>query len=179
MLMLFTVGVLSTVTVFYLGKKGWRALHKVVGITPGVLTYHNPQACLSVDTLVWQNLKLNKHHLTHLSDLQLRQLQYIDEKIDLYQSYQQSVEQQSITPALTEQQFILHKLLHTRLAEMLASHYHLFSVSSNADKQAEANQLLQNLLDNIEQRLEGLLMQVEDNNLQELRVMKQYMDSHD
>ena len=179
MLMLFSVGVLSTVTVFYLTKKGWQALHKAVGITPGVLTYQDPQARLSVDTWVWQNLNVNKQHLMHLSDLQLRQLQYIDEKIDLYQSYQQSVEQQSITPALTEQQFVLHKLLHTRLAEMLASHYHLFSVSSNADKQAEANQLLQNLLDNIEQRLEGLLTQVEDNNLQDLRVMKQYMDSQD
>lgn len=177
--MLFSVGVLSTVTVFYLTKKGWQALHKAVGITPGVLTYQDPQARLSVDTWVWQNLNVNKQHLMHLSDLQLRQLQYIDEKIDLYQSYQQSVEQQSITPALTEQQFVLHKLLHTRLAEMLASHYHLFSVSSNADKQAEANQLLQNLLDNIEQRLEGLLTQVEDNNLQDLRVMKQYMDSQD
>lgn len=173
------MGVLSTVTVFYLTKKGWQALHKAVGITPGVLTYQDPQARLSVDTWVWQNLNVNKQHLMHLSDLQLRQLQYIDEKIDLYQSYQQSVEQQSITPALTEQQFVLHKLLHTRLAEMLASHYHLVSVSSNTDKQAEANQLLQNLLDNIEQRLEGLLMQVEDNNLQDLRVMKQYMDSQD
>ena len=179
MLMLFSMGVLSTVTVFYLTKKGWQALHKAVGITPGVLTYQDPQARLSVDTWVWQNLNVNKQHLMHLSDLQLRQLQYIDEKIDLYQSYQQSVEQQSITPALTEQQFVLHKLLHTRLAEMLASHYHLVSVSSNTDKQAEANQLLQNLLDNIEQRLEGLLTQVEDNNLQDLRVMKQYMDSQD
>lgn len=175
--MLFSVGVLSTVTVFYLTKKGWQALHKAVGITPGVLTYQDPQARLSVDTWVWQNLNVNKQHLMHLSDLQLRQLQYIDEKIDLYQSYQQSVEQQSITPALTEQQFVLHKLLHTRLAEMLASHYHLFSVSSNTDKQAEANQLLQNLLNNIEQRLEDLLMQIENNNLQDLRVMKQYMDS--
>ncbi len=179
MLMLFSVGVLSTVTVFYLTKKGWQALHKAVGITPGVLTYQDPQARLSVDTWVWQNLNVNKQHLMHLSDLQLRQLQYIDEKIDLYQSYQQSVEQQSITPALTEQQFVLHKLLHTRLAEMLASHYHLVSVSSNTDKQAEANQLLQNLLDNIEQRLEDLLAQIEDNNLQDLRVMKQYMDSQD
>ena len=177
--MLFSVGVLSTVTVFYLTKKGWQALHKAVGITPGVLTYQDPQARLSVDTWVWQNLNVNKQHLMHLSDLQLRQLQYIDEKIDLYQSYQQSVEQQSITPALTEQQFVLHKLLHTRLAEMLASHYHLFSVSSNTDKQAEANQLLQNLLNNIEQRLEDLLAQIEDNNLQDLRVMKQYMDSQD
>lgn len=179
MLMLFSVGVLSTITVYYLGKKGWHALHKAVGITPGVLTYQNPQARLSVDTLVWQNLSLNKQHLTHLADSKLRQLQYIDKKIYLYQSYQQSVKQQSITPALTEQQFVLHKLLHTRLAETLASYHQLVSISTNTDKQAEANQLLQNLLNNIEQRLDSLLIQIENNNLQDLRVMKQYMDSQD
>ena len=179
MLMLFSVGVLSSVTVFYLGRRSWHALHKAVGITPGVLTYQNPQARLSVDTLVWQNLSLNKHHLTHLADSQLRQLQYIDSKVSIYQTYQQSVEQQSITPALTEQQFVLHKLLHTRLAEMLASYHQLVSITTHADKRVEANQLLQNLLDNIEQRLEDLLMQIENNNLQDLRVMKQYMDSQD
>lgn len=179
MLMLFSVGLFGSVTVFYLGKKGWHALHKAVGITPGVLTYQNPQARLSVDTLVWQNLSLNKHHLTHLSELQLRQLQYIDKKIDLYQSYQQSVKQQSITPVLTEQQFVLHKLLHTRLAETLASYHQLVSITTHADKRAEANQLLQKLLDNIEQRLDSLLIQIENNNLQDLRVMKQYMDSQD
>ena len=179
MLMLLSIGVLSTVTVFYLTKKGWHALHKAVGITPGVLTYQNPQAPLSIKTLTWRNLNINKQHLIHLSDLQLRQLQYIDNKIAVYQAYQQAVEQQNITPALTEQQFILHKLLHTRLAEMLASHHHLVSVSNNADKRAEANQLLQNLLDNIEQRLEDSLRQIENNNLQDLRVMKQYMDSQE
>ena len=173
------MGVLSTVTVFYLTKKGWHALHKVVGITPGVLSYQNPQAHLSVDKLVWQNLNLNKLHLTYLSDLQLRQLQYIDNQIAIYQIHQQAIKQQSITLALTEQQFVLHKLLHTRLAEALASHHRLVSVSSNADKQAEANQLLQNLLDNIEQRIEYLLAQIENNNLQDLRVMKQYMDSQE
>ncbi len=179
MLVLFSVGVLSTVTVFYLGRKGWHALHKAVGITPGVLTYQNPQAPLSIKTLTWQNLKLNKQHLNSLTDLQLRQLQYIDNKIDSYQAYQQSLEQQNITLALTEQQFVLYKLLHTRLAEMLASHHYLVSVSNNADKRAEANQLLQNLLDNIEQRLEDLLIQIENNNLQDLRVMKQYVDSQE
>ncbi len=179
MLMLLGMGVLSTVTVFYLTKKGWHALHKAVGITPGVLIYQNPQAPLSIKTLIWRNLSLNKHHLTHLSELQLRQLQYIDKKIDLYQSYQQSVKQQSITPALTEQQFVLHKLLHTRLAEMLASYHQLVSMTTHADKRAEANQLLQNLLYNIEQRIDNLLVQIENNNLQDLRVMKQYMDSQD
>ena len=179
MLMLLGMGVLSTVTVFYLTKKGWHALHKAVGITPGVLIYQNPQAPLSIKTLIWQNLNLNNHHLTHLSELQLRQLQYIDSKVSIYHNFQQSLQQQNVNLAMTEQQFVLHKLLHTRLAEMLASHHNLVSVSSDTDKQAEANQLLQNLLDNIEQRLEDSLTQIENNNLQDLRVMKQYMDSQD
>ena len=179
MLVLFSMGVFSTVTVFYLGRKGWRALHKAVGITPGVLIYQNPQAPLSLNTLVWQNLKLDKLHLASLSDLQLRQLQYIDTKVAIYHSYQQSLQQQSITPAITEQQFILHKLLYVRLAEMLASYYQLVSVSNNPTKQAEAGALLQSLLDNIEQRLQSSLVQMENNHLQDLRVMKQYMDSHE
>ena len=173
------MGVLSTVTVFYLTKKGWHALHKAVGITPGVLTYQNPQARLSVDTLVWRNLSLNKHHLTHLSELQLRQLQYIDSKVSIYHNFQQSLQQQNVNLAMTEQQFVLHKLLHTRLAETLASYHQLVSITTHADKRAEANQLLQKLLDNIEQRLDSLLIQIENNNLQDLRVMKQYMDSQD
>ena len=179
MLMLLGMGVLSTVTVFYLTKKGWHALHKAVGITPGVLIYQNPQAPLSIKTLIWQNLNLNNHHLTHLSELQLRQLQYIDSKVSIYHNFQQSLQQQSITPALTEQQFVLHKLLHTRLAETLASYHQLVSITTQADKQVEANQLLQNLLNNIEQRLEDLLTQVENNSLQDLRVMKHYVDSQD
>ncbi len=179
MLMLLSVGVFSTVTVYYLGKKGWQALHKAVGITPGTLTYQNPQAPLSINTLVWQNLILNKQHLAYLSDSQLRQLQRIDNKVVTYHDYQQSLQQQNITAVMTEQQFVLHKLLHTRLAEMLASHHHLVSVSTSNDKKAEANQLLQNLLDNIEQRLESLLAQMENNHLQDLRVMNQYVDSQD
>ena len=179
MLMLLGVSIFSTVTLFYLGKKGWQALHKAVGITPGVLTYQNPQAPLTINTMIWQNLNLNKQHLSSLSDLQLRQLQRIDSKVAIYHDYQQSLQEQNITSAITEQQFVLHKLLHTRLAEMLASHHHLVSMSNSADKQAEARQLMQNLLNNIEQRLESLLEQMENKHLQDLRVMKQYIDSHD
>lgn len=177
--MLIGVTIITTITVFYLGKKGWQALHKAVGITPGVLTYQNPQAPLLVNKLTWQNLTLNKQHLLHLSDIQLRQLQFIDSQVVIYQNYQQSLQQQEITSAITEQQFVLHKLLHTRLAEMLASYHHLVSVSTDNAKKYEAGQLLQNLLDTIEQRLQSLLAQMEDGHLQDLRVMKQYMDSHD
>ncbi|WP_201555176.1 hypothetical protein [Psychrobacter sp. 72-O-c] len=183
MSMLLGVGVFTTITVFYLGKKGWQALHKAVGITPGVLTYQDPQAPITLTDMTWQNLTLNNKHLSVLPDSQLRHLQRIDHKVATYQTYQQHLQAQSITPAITEQQFVLDKLLHTRLAEMLASHYHLASAgasvnASTNDKQSEAKQLLQQALNNIEGRLDSLLEQMETQHLQDLRVMKNYIDSH-
>jgi hypothetical protein len=67
---------------------------------------------------------------------------------------------------------------------MLASHHHLANINistDNADneKKAEANQLLQQVFNNIEQRLDRLLEQMESQQLQELRVMKNYINSHD
>jgi hypothetical protein len=188
--MLLGVGVFTTLTVFYLGKKGWQAFHKAVGITPGALTYHDPQAPITLTDMTWQNLTLNNKHLSVLPDSQLRQLKSIDHKVATYYSYQQELQAQNITPAITEQQFVLNKLLHTRLAEMLASHYHLASVGVNGrsdpnvsldathDKQSEAKQLLQQALTNIEGRLDDLLEQMETQHLQDLRVMKNYIDSH-
>lgn len=75
-------------------------------------------------------------------------------------------------------------MLHTRLPEMLASHHHLANINistDNADneKKAEANQLLQQVFNNIEQRLDRLLEQMESQQLQELRVMRNYINSHD
>ena len=71
---------------------------------------------------------------------------------------------------------------------MLASYYHLFKQNTDCDnaknsnsfksrQQDEAQQLLQAMLDNIESRLESLLEQMQSQHLQDLRVMKQYMDS--
>lgn len=90
---------------------------------------------------------------------------------------------------MTEQQFVLNKMLHTRLPEVLASHYNLATINSNTsnsttqqtsrEKKAEASELLQQVLSNIEERLDRLLEQMETQHLQELRVMKNYIDSHD
>jgi hypothetical protein len=185
MSIMLAIGALISVASFYLAKKAWQGLHKAVGISPGVLIYNHPDAPLVPANLSWQQLTLDKQHLSLLSDQQLRQLQAIDQHRATYQRHQYQQQQyqqqqqlaaQNITPAITEQQFILHKLLHTRLAEMLASYYHLVSVSSSASKQAEAGQLLQDLLDNIEQRQVSLLAQIEDSHLQDLRIMKRYMD---
>ncbi len=184
MSILIGIGVVSTVTILYLGRKGWHAFHKAVGITPGVLVYQDAKAPLSLSNIKWQQLNLNKRHLKSLSNKQLNQLQDIDKKVANYQSYQKELQAQNRTSALTEQQFVLHKMLHIRLPEMLASHYHLanINVSNHTKKgntQAEANRLLQEVLDSIEPRLDGLLAQMQEQHLQELRVMKNYINSHD
>jgi len=184
MSILLGVGVVTTVGVFYLGRKGWHALHKMVGITPGVLTYQDSNAPMLLTSLNWQQLNLNKKHLEVLSDKQLRQLQHIDKKVANYHNYQNELEAQNVTSAINEQQFVLHKMLHTRLPEMLVSHYHLANINvsnhtKNGQKQTEASRLLQEVLDSIEQRLDGLLERMEEQHLQELRVMKNYIHSHD
>ena len=184
MSILLGVGVVTTVGVFYLGRKGWHAFHKMVGITPGVLTYQDSNAPLLLTSLNWQQLNLNKKHLEALSDKQLRQLQNIDKKVANYHNYQNELEAQDVTSAINEQQFVLHKMLHTRLPEMLTSHYHLANINvsnrtKNGQTQAEAGRLLQEILDNIEQRLDGVLERMEEQHLQELRVMKNYIHSHD
>ena len=184
MSILIGVGVVTTVSVFYLGRKGWHALHRMVGITPGVLTYQDSNAPLLLTSLNWQQLDLNKKHLEVLSDKQLRQLQNIDKKVANYHNYQNELEAQDVTSAINEQQFVLHKMLNIRLPEMLASHYHLANINisnrtKNGQKQTEAGRLLQEVLDSIEQRLDGLLERMEEQHLQELRVMKNYIHSHD
>lgn len=184
MSILIGVGVVTTVGVFYLGRKGWHALHKMVGITPGVLIYQDSNAPLLLTSLNWQQLDLNKKYLEVLSDKQLRQLQNIDKKVANYHNYQNELEAQNVISAINEQQFVLHKMLNIRLPEMLASHYHLANINisnctKNGQKQTEAGRLLQEVLDSIEQRLDGLLERMEEQHLQELRVMKNYIHSHD
>lgn len=184
MSILIGIGVVTTVTTLYLGKKGWQAFHKAVGISPGVLTYQDYHPPLSLAMVSWQQLNLNKKHLEHLPEPQLRQLQRIDEKVHHYQAYQKELQAQNKTPAVTESQFVLHKMLHTRLPEMLVSYHQLTSIHSNAktvsyEKKAEAGELLQKVLNNIEQRLDKLLEQMELQHLQDLRVMNEYLDSHD
>ncbi|WP_296191686.1 MULTISPECIES: hypothetical protein [unclassified Psychrobacter] len=183
MSILLGIGVVTTVSVFYLGRKGWHALHKMVGITPGVLIYQDSNAPLLLTSLNWRQLDLNKKHLEALSDKQLRQLQHIDKKVANYHNYQNELEAQNVTSVIDESQFVLHKMLHTRLPEMLASHYHLVTINvsnptKNGETQAEASRLLQEVLDSIEQRLDGLLERMEEQHLQELRVMKNYIHSH-
>ena len=170
MSILIGIGIVTTVTTFYLGRKGWHALHKAVGITPGVLIYQDDHAPLSLATLSWEQLNLNKKHLKSLSDQQIRQLQRIDKKVSSYQAYQAALQTQHKAPAITEAQFVLNKMLQTRLPKMLASHYQLTNMhvtNENSEKRLEASELLQSVLDNIEQRLDRLLTQMDEEQLKE------------
>ncbi len=182
MSILIGIGIVTTVTTFYLGRKGWQAFHKAVGISPGVLTYQDYDVPLSLATLSLQQLTLNKQHLKTLPEQQLRQLKRIDEKVSSYQTYQAALHAQHKTAVITEAQFVLNKMLQTRLPEMLATHYQLTNINANNgnnDKRLEASELLQSILDSIEQRLDRLLAQIDEEQLQELRVMKHYINSHD
>jgi hypothetical protein len=179
------IGIVTAITVLYLGRKGWQALHKVVGITPGVLIYQNPNAPLSLTDMTWQKLALDSQHLRNLPDKQLSQLQRIDVKVTHYHAYEQGLQAQHKISAISEAQFVLHKLIQVRLPEMLTSHYYLLNSATHSNgsmvdtgKRLEASQLLQEGLDNIEQRLDSLLHQIEAQHLQDLRVMKNYLDSH-
>ena len=183
MSVLIGVGVITTMSVFYLSRKGWHAFHKAVGITPGVLIYQNTNAPSSLSNISWQQLNLNKKHLKSLTDSQLSQLQHIDEKVANYYDYQIEIKSQEEMPEITEAQFVLHKMLHTRLPELLSSYYQLTIIKSNAksinnQSRDEAGKLLQDVLDNIEQRLDSLLEQMAQQQLQDLRIMKSYIDSH-
>lgn len=181
------VGVAATaITAMYFGRKGWHALHKAVGITPGVLIYQDSNAPLSLSNLNWQQLNLHKKHLKALTDSQLRQLQHIDKKVAVYQNYERELKEQNKPPIVSEEYVILHKLIYTRLPEILASHYRLMSTSLDAgthwqashnEQQLEAADVLQQALDSIEGRLDGFIRQIDTQNLQDLRVMKRYIDS--
>ena len=198
MSILLGIGVVTTLTTLYLGRKGWQAFHRIVGITPGVLTYQPDQPLLP-STKRWQQLSLNKQHVENLSEPQRQQLQSIDKKADHYQNHQAALQKKNTTstnamsknttptnivPALTESQFVLQKMLHIRLPEILDSHYHLATLSTDtnqasSEKRHEADALLQKGLNSIEQRLDDLLEQIERQHLQALRVMDSYISKHD
>ena len=189
MIVWLTIGVISVITSLYLGRKGWHALHKAVGISPGVLIYQHPNAPLFLPDMTWQKLTLNQQHLTVLSNKQLLQLQRLDDKISAYQQYQHELNAQNLIRILTEDHFIMQKWIEIRLPQLLASYYHVQpGISKKGTKEQfittdninglTASQLLQESLDNIEQRLDNLLAQIETRHLQELKVMQRYMNEH-
>lgn len=191
MSMMLGVGVAAVVGVFYMVRKGWRVLHEAVGITPGTLVYQNPNAPLLCSAITWQALTLNDKHLSSLTQSQLKQLKRIDEKLSIVQQVELENPSQDKEAPVNEAQFVLYKLLYTRLPEILTSHHRMVGMYRSQSeknqkdalhhhddsKTSEANELLQSALDNIETRLDDLLDSFKHQGLQELRMMNTYLNN--
>lgn len=183
----------STLGAVYVARKGWYAFHRVVGITPGAITYE-PATQPSASPSLMQ-LTLDDAWLTHLPTEVLEQLSRIDHKADIYQQWQEDLAKQGQTVPTSEAQFTVRKLLNERLPEMLGS-YHILAqhqnrvarlndieltktnitgTSQDLQPLSEALGLLAALLDSTEQRLDELLAQCRDSSYQELLIMQRYL----
>lgn len=199
--------VVSTAGMVYLGRKGWHAFHRAVGITPGTLKYVEPSADLAPQLI---QLTLEAEVLQYLPPVTLAQLKRIDEKADIYQQWQDELATQGQVVPTSEEQFMVRKLLNERIPEMLADYHTLAQyqnrldqvdisnlpqrdpesqstlhstvqtpVTKKADTLASAFSLLVELLDTTEHRLDQLLTRHSDLHHQSLQVMKRYLDSLD
>ncbi|PNK61214.1 hypothetical protein [Psychrobacter sp. FDAARGOS_221] len=196
------VGVAATMAVGYIGRKGWLAFHRAVGITPGKMTYVELTQLPPPPML---QLSLANSQLQGLPIVIMEQLQRIDSKADILQQWRSERIEAGQTPEISEDEFVVSKLLQTRLPELLDSYQQLLrherrlqqvatgpgplqGKSSNAkssqtqlsqqdlsQQQAQALQLVMELLLNIEDRLDGLLQGCQNDALQQLQVMQRYM----
>lgn len=177
------VGAVALLTTVYVGKKSWQAFHRMVGITPGQVTYVAADtrvdnlAHLGNAALIWQQLQLDSDYLEYLPAAQIQHLQRIDTKMQAYESWQQSLPQSlpqsnskhsSKQPQIlaanmpTEEAFLLQKLITERLPEALAR-YHLIAknqvLTTAVSPSAERAQHLAEAL----QVLQTLLTRIEVN----------------
>ncbi|WP_230661263.1 hypothetical protein [Psychrobacter sp. I-STPA10] len=200
------VGLVTLLTTVYVGKKSWQAFHRMVGITPGQITYIEPSNTnkdeskdLAYTSVIWQQLQLDSHYLKYLPVAQIQHLQRIDTKMQAYDSWQQpspdmAAKQRRPPPfvasnVVTEETFLLQKLIVERLPEALAR-YHLIAKSQalttavsapveSSQHLAEALQVVQALLERIEKNLDKVLNQYQQEQLQNLRAMQRYLDSRE
>ncbi|MDO5767992.1 MAG: hypothetical protein Q4P13_00680 [Psychrobacter sp.] len=168
--------------VAYIGRKGWYAFHKAVGITPGTM-YYTPPSQAPLPVLI--ELEIDKTVLAHLPSSALELLTRIDHKADIYQQWLDDLAQQGRQLPSSEEQFIVRKILSERLPDMLkdyqtlAQHQQRLSKLQQTTEQqnmAAALALLIELLDSTEKRLDQLLAQCQDSHYQELKVMRRYLD---
>ncbi|GAA0321668.1 hypothetical protein [Psychrobacter aestuarii] len=181
MSMLIGTGVMFVAVTWYVGKKSWHALHRMVGITPGTMVYHNPQVPIRLQDLRLQQLNLDKTHLQSLSDTHLAALQRIDSKIGHYQRYYKDTQSKKTAslPTASEQDVIVHKLIHTRLPDMLRSYHlqHTLAIAPpNAEQTNSAEALLMDSLQGIEKQLDAGLQALQQKHMDDLRIMNRYID---
>ncbi len=126
-----------------------------------------------------------------------QQLQRVDDKADIYQQWLADLEKQDnhlASPATTtENQFVLSKLMSEHLPNIISTYQNIikhkqrlqastssFDQKSISDKESQkALLLLTELLDDIESRLDILLRECERQQIQELQVMKRYLQARD
>ncbi|WP_227431053.1 hypothetical protein [Psychrobacter sp. I-STPA6b] len=213
MLLLTSAGVLTAGVVWYLGRKGWHAFHHSVGIRVGQVTYiddtHARQPYILPPLSI---LTIDSQYLQYLPIEILAQLQRIDSKTQAYQSAQQGLdikinERALSVDTVTEEAFVLQKLIYERLPEVLARHHAIahqqallaintaitnnVSTKKAVPEQQPSNQknpqnsllealnIVQSLLTRIENLLDKLMSQFEQAQLHNLKAMQRYLDSRD
>lgn len=198
------VGIAAVAAAGYIGRKGWLAFHRAVGISPGTLKYVEPSQLPPPPML---QLTLTETQIDGLPPLIIEQLLRIDGKADIFQQWRNDTIKAGQTPPTTEEEFIVSKLLQTRLPELINSYQRIVrqealiqqatnralptqransvaSTSSNdgssynsemSDSKAQALSVLLEVLITIETKLDALLEKYQNEALQDMQVMQRYL----
>lgn len=198
------IAVVGTVIAGVAIRKAWYGFHRSVGISPKKMTYIPPEQ-QALQTQQWQasfqpqliQVNLSTEQLSLLPFEAKQQLQRVDDKADIYQQWLADLEKQDnhlASPATTtENQFVLSKLMSEHLPNIISTYQNIikhkqrlqastssFDQKSISDKESQkALLLLTELLDDIESRLDILLRECERQQIQELQVMKRYLQARD
>ncbi|SUD90009.1 hypothetical protein [Psychrobacter phenylpyruvicus] len=197
MSVLIGVGVVAVVAAGYVGRKGWLAFHRAVGITPGTLKYVEPAQLPPPPML---QLTLVDDQIKGLPPAIVEQLLRIDGKADIFQQWRNDAIKAGQIPMVSEDEFMVSKLLQSRLPELIESYQRIAhheellqqaanraSTSAYANRQvrseeqmsenkAQALGLLLEVLMKIETKLDGLLEGCQSEALQQMQVMQRYLD---
>lgn len=194
MSVLIGVGVIATLGLGYIGHKGWLAFHRAVGIRPGTLKYIEPSQLPPPQMM---QLTLLPDQIRGLPPVIIEQLLRIDGKADIFQQLRNEAIKAGHTPTISEDEFVVRKLLQVRLPELInsyqkiARHEDLLQQTeikagsrtknfvTNADQmsknKAQALSLVFEVLLKIETKLDNLLEGCQSEALQELQVMQRYL----
>lgn len=191
------VGIVAVAAAGYVGRKGWLAFHRAVGISPGTLKYVEPSQLPPPPML---QLTLKEDQISGLPPMIIEQLLRIDGKADIFQQWRNDTIKAGQTPATTEEEFVVSKLLSTRLPELIDSYqriaHHEALVQQATDRATSATRhnttldnenkmsqskeqalaLLWQVLMQIEGKLDQLLEGCQTEALQELEVMQRYLE---
>lgn len=197
MSVLIGVGAVAVLVAGYVGRKGWLAFHRAVGITPGTLKYVEPSQLPPPPML---QLTLVSDQIKGLPPAIVEQLLRIDGKADIFQQWRNDAIKAGQTLMVSEDEFMISKLLQSRLPELIENYqriarhedllqqatdrastaaYNNRQVSSEeqiSETKAQALGLLLEVLIKIETKLDSLLEGCQSEALQQMQVMQRYLD---